>query len=124
MRFFDILKGAIRDPDTKSGNPYHEPKGTETGGRFAAAPTSGPSSVKGRDVKVGSEVKLARGLLRSTGQMTGRAPFARGRVKGFRRLGGQKVIAIVDWGKDTDAVPSKILTTGLVNVGDVFREER
>lgn len=56
-------------------------------------------------IEIGMRVKFARTFLQSTGQFTGWAPFAKGRVIALDTLCPELTIATVRWG---DADPSRV----------------
>jgi hypothetical protein len=57
------------------------------------------------EIKAGDSVAYSRRFLQSTGQYTGDAPLARGRVLGLKTLGGV-VLAEVEW--DRPDLPGKV----------------
>ena len=69
-------------------------------------------------VLIESKVKYRREWLRSTGQMTGDMPFARGIVKELKPL-GQTEIATVDWGNED--IPAKVNVANLTLASDPER---
>jgi hypothetical protein len=61
-------------------------------------------------INVGDEVKYSRDWLRSTSQITGDIPFAKGTVTEIKDYGSTS-IAIIDWGNPE--IPSKVNTKNL-----------
>jgi hypothetical protein len=66
-------------------------------------------------VQVGDTVAYSRQFLRNTGQYTGDAPFARGKVTGLTPL-GQLLLAQVLW--DCEDLPGKVNVKNLSRVKD------
>lgn len=62
--------------------------------------------------KVGDRVQYARQWLRSTGQLTGDAPLAKGRIIGLSPVSADLDIATIEW--DRPGMSAKVLTSNLV----------
>jgi len=71
------------------------------------------AGVDGKGIEVGSVVCYSRNWLRSTGQFTGTAPFAKGTVTALEPMGASQ-LAVIDWGKDRGELPSKVLSSNLI----------
>ena len=71
------------------------------------------ATVNGKGIEVGSVVCYSRDFLRSTGQYTGTAPFAKGMVTALQPF-GENSLAVIDWGKDKGELPSKVLVSNLI----------
>jgi hypothetical protein len=67
------------------------------------------------EVQVGDTVAYSRQFLKNTGQYTGDAPFARGKVTGLTPL-GQLLLAQVLW--DREDLPNKVNVKNLSRVKD------
>ena len=52
-----------------------------------------------RPVQVGDTVGYSKAFLQSTGQYTGDAPFARGKVLALQPLGQDTILAEIEWDK-------------------------
>jgi hypothetical protein len=68
-------------------------------------------------IQVGSKVKYSVKFLRSTGEYTGVLPRARGTVIELQPL-GDRFLAVIDWGRYSDDVPNKVLTSNLALESD------
>jgi hypothetical protein len=64
-------------------------------------------------IKVGDVVGYSKAFLQSTGQYTGDAPFARGKVTALHPLGTETILAEIEWDKPDlpDRVNVKNLST-------------
>jgi hypothetical protein len=67
-------------------------------------------------VQVGDTVAYSKQFLQSTGQLTGDAPFGRGKVTGLTTL-GSIVLAEIAWDGDAD-LPAKVNVKNLSLVKD------
>ena len=72
-------------------------------------------SKKRLSVQAGDVVAYSRQFLRNTGQYTGDAPFARGKVTNLTAL-GSILLASIDWNCDT--LPGKVNVANLSLVRD------
>jgi hypothetical protein len=72
------------------------------------------ATVNGKGIEVGSVVSYSRDFLRSTGQYTGTAPVAEGTVTVLQPFGQGTSLAVIDWGKDKEELPNKVLTSNLI----------
>lgn len=57
-------------------------------------------------IKVGDIVGYSKAFLQSTGQYTGDAPLARGKVIAFQSLGTETILAEIEW--DKPDLPTKV----------------
>lgn len=64
-------------------------------------------------ISIGDTVKYKASFLRSTGQLTGDIPFAKGKVTDIKPLGDNQ-IATIDWGDEN--IPARVLTSNLSKV--------
>lgn len=62
--------------------------------------------------KIGDRVQYARQWLRSTGQLTGDIPHAKGRIIGLSPVSAGLDIATIEW--NTPGLSAKVLTSNLV----------
>lgn len=67
-------------------------------------------------VKVGDIVGYSKAFLQSTGQYTGDAPFARGKVLALHSL-GDTILAEIDW--DKPDLPSRVNVKNLSTVRQI-----
>lgn len=78
--------------------------------------------------KVGDVVKYERGFLKSTGQITGAAPFAVGKITKMGKSISPKntdpsaQLVHVDWGKNKGELPEKTLLGNLILKNKVHLE--
>ena len=54
---------------------------------------------RSQPIQVGDIVGYSQAFLQSTGQYTGDAPFARGKVIGLHPLGTETILAEIEWDK-------------------------
>ena len=62
--------------------------------------------------KIGDRVQYARQWLRSTGQLTGDIPHAKGRIIGLSPVSNGLDIATIEW--NTAGLSAKVLTSNLI----------
>ena len=82
--------------------------------RRQPTPKKAQAAGTSNQIEVGSVVMYSRNFLRSTGMYTGIAPFAKGVVTALEPFGSDTTLAVIDWGKDKDELPSKVTTFNLV----------
>lgn len=70
-----------------------------------------------QDIKVGDFVGYSKTFLQSTGQFTGDAPHARGRVVALHPLGADTILAEIVW--DKADLPSKVNVRNLSTVRQI-----
>jgi len=68
-------------------------------------------------LQVGDRVGYRAAFLRSTGQFTGPAPFARGTVIALNAVGPQATIAEIAW--DTTHMPSRVHVANLATQREI-----
>jgi hypothetical protein len=68
-------------------------------------------------IQVGDVVGYSKAFLRSTGQYTGDAPFARGKVTALHPLGTETILAEIDW--DKPDLPSRVNVKNLSTVRQI-----
>jgi hypothetical protein len=68
---------------------------------------------RSQPIQVGDIVGYSKAFLQSTGQYTGDAPFARGKVTALHPLGSETILAEIEWDKPDlpDRVNVKNLST-------------
>ncbi len=68
---------------------------------------------RSQPIQVGEIVGYSKAFLQSTGQYTGDAPFARGKVIALHPLGAETILAQIEWDKPDlpDRVNVKNLST-------------
>lgn len=66
-------------------------------------------------IQLGDKVAYSKRFLQNTGQFTGEAPFARGNVAGFTRL-GDLVLARIQW--DRPGPPDRVNVRNLSRIVD------
>jgi hypothetical protein len=68
-------------------------------------------------IKVGDIVGYSKQFLRSTGQYTGDAPFARGKVTALHPLGTDTILADIEW--DKPDLPGRVNVKNLSTVRQI-----
>jgi len=68
-------------------------------------------------IKVGDTVGYSKQFLQSTGQYTGDAPLARGKVTALLPLGTETTLAEIDW--DRDGLPPRVNVKNLSTVKQI-----
>lgn len=68
-----------------------------------------------RPIQVGDQVGYSHAFLKSTGQHTGDAPRAKGKVVDLVKVGDRLTLALIDW--DTPDMPRRVSTANLARVG-------
>jgi hypothetical protein len=68
-------------------------------------------------IKVGDTVGYSKQFLQSTGQYTGDAPFARGKVTELLSLGSDTVLAEIDW--DRPDLPPRVNVKNLSTIKQI-----
>jgi len=61
---------------------------------------------RSQPIQVGDIVGYSKAFLQSTGQYTGDAPFARGKVTSLHPLGTETILAEIEW--DKPDLPSRV----------------
>lgn len=72
-----------------------------------------------KEFKIDDTVMFSRGFLRSTGQFTGPAPFAKGKIEGLEELRPGLFIVAVNWGNDEK---TRVLSSNLICANDRSKE--
>ena len=67
-----------------------------------------------RAIKVGDTVAYSKAFLQSTGQYTGDAPHARGKVTALKSLGQEVTLAEIDW--DGPDLPARVNVKNLTTI--------
>ena len=65
-------------------------------------------------VQIGDTVGYSKAFLQSTGQYTGDAPFARGKVLALHQLGQDTILAEIEW--DKPDLPTRVNVRNLSTV--------
>jgi len=68
-------------------------------------------------IQVGDVVGYSKAFLQSTGQYTGDAPFARGKVTALHPLGDETLLAEIEW--DKPDLPSRVNVKNLSTVRQI-----
>lgn len=68
-------------------------------------------------IQIGDTVGYSKRFLQSTGQYTGDAPFARGKVVGLQQLSPDVTLAEIEW--DTDDLPPRVNVRNLSTVREI-----
>lgn len=68
-------------------------------------------------IQVGDTVGYSKQFLQSTGQLTGDAPFARGKVTALLPLGGDTTSAEIDWNKPD--LPARVNVKNLSTIKQI-----
>ena len=72
---------------------------------------------RSQPIQVGDIVGYSKAFLQSTGQYTGDAPFARGKVIALQPLGADILLAEIDWVKPD--LPSRVNVNNLSTVRQI-----
>lgn len=68
-------------------------------------------------VQVGDTVGYSKAFLQSTGQYTGDAPFARGKVTALLQIGPDTTLAELDW--DREGLPPRVNVKNLSTINQI-----
>lgn len=68
-------------------------------------------------IKVGDIVGYSKAFLQSTGQLTGDAPFARGKVLDIQPLGADILLAEIEW--DKPDLPNRVNVKSLSTIKQI-----
>jgi hypothetical protein len=72
---------------------------------------------RSQPIQVGDTVGYSKQFLQSTGQYTGDAPFARGKVLELHSLGTETILAEIEW--DKPGLPSRVNVKNLSTVKEI-----
>ena len=72
---------------------------------------------RSQPIQVGDIVGYSKAFLQSTGQYTGDAPFARGKVISLHPLGTETILAEIEW--DKPDIPDRVNVKNLVTARQI-----
>ena len=93
------------------------PNGAMTSGRINERETMADWRIRSQAIQVGEIVGYSKAFLQSTGQYTGDAPFARGKVTALHPLGDETILAEIEW--DKPDLPSRVNVKNLSTVRQI-----